>query len=189
VSLVNSHSTYFTYSLSLSLSLSHTHTQILVGTNQGLYKHPFEDFDSKKSLIHIDRIGYRVPSSQSHIVKQRSLTPHLDCAPEHMYECVGKKFPRWRPIQCLLSLSDTGMKKNQGGFEACLGFHQKFRKYFDSKSKVRSISDFTAIRDLREIQVEHISLGAGDAVFWDQRVVHANAVRNDSDRPRICVYV
>ena len=161
--------------------LEHTY-----GTNRGLYEHPFEDFDASKSLIHIDRIGYRVPSSDSK-VKQRSLTPHLDCAPEHMYECVGKAFPRWRPIQCLLSLSDTGQNKNEGGFEACLGFHRQFRAYFESKSKVRSVSDYTAVRD-KSLRMEHVSLSAGDAVFWDQRVIHANAVCNVSKRPRVCVY-
>ena len=161
--------------------LEHTY-----GTNKGLYEHPFENFDASKSLIHIDRIGYRVPSSDTK-VKQRSLTPHLDCAPEHMHECVGKTFPRWRPIQCLLSLSDTGQNKNEGGFEASVGFHRMFRQYFDSKSKVRSVSDFTAIRD-KSIRLEHVSLSAGDAVFWDQRVIHANAVCNNSKQPRMCVY-
>ena len=100
-----------------------------------------------------------------------------------MHECVGKEFPRWRPIQCLLSLSDTGQNKNEGGFEACLGFHRQFRAYFDSKSKVRSVSDYTAVRD-KSLRLEHVSLSAGDAVFWDQRVIHANAVCNESKRPR-----
>jgi hypothetical protein len=36
--------------------------------------------------------------------------------------------------------------------------------------------------------MEHVSLSAGDAVFWDQRVIHANAVCNVSKRPRVCVY-
>eukprot|EP00939_MAST-03C_sp_MAST-3C-sp1_P002849 g2849.t1 len=190
-------------------------------SNDGIYAHDFGSFDPYRPLAHVDRVGYRLPddawekaaasddgednnsetnlsspssSSQRRSRKrrvQRSLTPHLDCAPLAMDECAGKPFKRWRPIQCLLSLSDT-LERNQGGFEGVPGFHREFRSYFldrRSPDSIVSVSDFTSIR-ARELvsRVRHVPVPRGAAVFWDQRIIHANSARNESDVPRACVY-
>lgn len=83
--------------------------------------------------MYIDRVCFRVPEiiSQKFRVKKkslhRSLTPHLDCCPHKLYTS-EKEFPKWRPIQAFISLTDT-LKINEGGFEAHPGFHIKFNDW------------------------------------------------------------
>ncbi len=64
-------------------------------------------------------------------VLQRSLTPHFDCCPTAMHEGKGKQFPRWRPIQCMLSLTENEAPET-GGFECVRGFHRHFAQYYSS---------------------------------------------------------
>eukprot|EP00940_MAST-03C_sp_MAST-3C-sp2_P001431 g1431.t1 len=178
------------------------------GTNEGIYTHAFADtkvdVDEQRSpvLAHIDRVGYRLTERDSRSAGegtdaasrarkrrlQRSLTPHLDCAPFNMNACLGKAHKRWRPIQCMLSLTDT-TKSDCGGFEAIPGFHRQFEAYFRHRTDVVSKGDFTAIRydDLLK-RVRHVAVPAGAAVFWDQRIVHANSLRNAGNEPRAVVY-
>ena len=73
------------------------------------YIHPYGEFDFKKGYFYVDRVCYRVPDLISKSLSinkslQRSLTPHLDCCPSNMFNST-KKFPKWRPIQCFLSLT------------------------------------------------------------------------------------
>ena len=157
---------------------------------------------------------------------QRSLTPHLDCCPTAMHTGGGKGFPRWRPIQCMLSLCDTP-DKNCGGFECVAGFHREFAQYFRGRGDMRKrmtveeedeaatetteaarwqrevaqggalkppvcVGDFCPIRPREDKQVigrfQHVPVAAGSAVFWDQRIPHANAYRNGSGEARSVVY-
>jgi hypothetical protein len=95
----------------------------------GIFTHPFGKFDSQKGYMYIDRVCFRVPDSISklfgHTKKtslQRSLTPHIDCCPQHMYEDVGdKKFSKWRPIQAFIALTDS-LEPDVGGFEGDFKF-------------------------------------------------------------------
>jgi hypothetical protein len=181
--------------------------------------HPYGgdvDFETK-GYCYIDRVGYRLPTELAQewgdrIYKrntntdlttatskkkkklrslQRSLTPHLDCCPDTLYENTNK----WRPIQCFVSMTDN-LEANTGGFEAVLGgFHRKF----DEWARIRNTSDngvasasqpapclgeYTHIRPKEDMEVMkrvcHIPVKAGSAVFWDNRIPHANAYRNDS---------
>jgi hypothetical protein len=137
---------------------------------------------------------------------QRSLTPHLDCCPETLFS-VEKEF-KWRPIQCFVSLT-TNLEANTGGFEAAPGFHREFHGWaanrppsvFSKKIKgeVQAIAvpapclgQYTHIRPKEDAaimeRVQHIPVRAGSAVFWDNRIPHANAYRNESDQPRTVVY-
>lgn len=144
---------------------------------------------------------------------QRSLTPHLDCCPDTFFSPDKSK---WRPIQCFISLSDTP-EPNMGGFEAAPGFHRQFNRWaadrapttqtLKKKQQIRGkrvvteeevffpapcIGEYTHMRpgedsDVME-RVQHISVRAGSAVFFDNRTPHANAYRHDGNRPRTVVY-
>jgi hypothetical protein len=81
---------------------------------------------------------------------QRSLTPHLDCCPHNLYSsekvCVLisvmiqiiaisnitpvklKKFPKWRPIQAFVALTDS-TNADEGGFEAAPRMHAEFDQW------------------------------------------------------------
>mmetsp|Transcript_5993 Transcript_5993/g.13961 ORF Transcript_5993/g.13961 Transcript_5993/m.13961 type:complete len:408 (+) Transcript_5993:65-1288(+) len=182
--------------------------------------HPYGgdvDFENK-GFCYIDRVGYRLPTelaqewgglihkcntgvaSTSKKKKklrsvQRSLTPHLDCCPDTLYENTNK----WRPIQCFVSLTDN-LEANTGGFEAALGgFHHTFDQWAKSRNNEATTTDhsttvknkpapclgeYTHIRPKEDADVMkrvcHISVKAGSAVFWDNRIPHANAYRNDN---------
>jgi len=145
---------------------------------------------------------------------QRSLTPHLDCCPETIH--ILEKKTMWRPIQCFVSLTDN-FEPNTGGFEAAPGFHRIFHQWAKGRPKSSRIvkrpytsgekdeiktevvedsppcvGDYTHIRpnldgDVMK-QIIHIPVPAGSAVFWDNRLPHANSYRNDSMVPRAVVY-
>ena len=185
-----------------------------------LWQHVHGPFDSTKLFAHVDRVGFRVPDSVSRAHSsgprrplQRSLTPHLDCCPRTMlsgaesFGASGKQLPRWRPIQCLLSLSDTS-QANYGGFEAVRGFHHEFAAYYeaccvdsgvaDSTTPIsapplpRCVFDYCHIRPREDASIisrfEHIACPAGGAIFWDQRIPHANARNHLGHVPRAVVY-
>jgi len=194
--------------------------------------HPYGAFDCQTGYCYIDRIGYRIPTKLAEQLGaeveteqpqsgkkiktrrprqalQRSLTPHLDCCPDNMYENKTK----WRPIQCFVSLTDNLLPKT-GGFEAVRGgFHRNFdtwAKYrpptvfaskkgngIDATTITTSISapcvgEYTHIRPKEDRNVmqriQHVPVKAGAAVFWDNRVPHANAYRHDGVVPRSVVY-
>ena len=108
-------------------------------TSEGVWSHPYGVFDHQEVWAHVDRIGFRVPDSISELhakgskTLQRSLTPHLDCCPSDMYGSSEKQFARWRPIQCLISLTDTSLS-DSGGFECVSGFHRRFDAYFEGRA-------------------------------------------------------
>jgi hypothetical protein len=176
------------------------------------------DIDFSKGYVYIDRLGYRLPSTLSQSwgdrihsgqkkkklrSVQRSLTPHLDCCPENLF----KQTSKWRPIQCFVSLTDN-LEPNTGGFEAAPGFHKNFDEWarqrrqhagengnYDSAVSNRTslcVGEYTHIRPKEDAevmaQIKHIPVKAGSAVFWDNRIPHANAYRNDSDDARVVVY-
>jgi hypothetical protein len=137
---------------------------------------------------------------------QRSLTPHLDCCPETLFSV--EKESKWRPVQCFVSLT-TNLEANTGGFEAVPGFHHEFHGWaanrppsvFSKKMHgsvqetavpASCLGQYTHIRPKEDAaimkRVQHIPVPAGSAVFWDNRIPHANAYRNDSDQPRAVVY-
>ena len=168
-----------------------------------VWAHPYKIEDQNKAFAHIDRIGCRFPddivqSFDSRRQFQRGLAPHMDCCPNDINGTGGKKFPRWRPIQCLLSLTST-LDKNEGGFECVPKFHRKFKQYYENlgntpgagtdRSKVTFVGDFTPMRDPDVIkQYKHIPIPAGAALFWDQRLPHANSMKNESNTTRRCIY-
>ena len=136
---------------------------------------------------------------------QRSLTPHLDCCPGTFFSETNAK---WRPIQCFVSLT-TNLDQNTGGFEAASGFHRDFEEWAASRPpsvisrKINGISrktavpapclgEYTHIRPREDSgimkRMKHIPVTAGSAVFWDNRIPHGNAYRNDSDHARVVVY-
>ncbi|KAL7546247.1 hypothetical protein ACHAWF_009582, partial [Thalassiosira exigua] len=140
---------------------------------------------------------------------QRSLTPHLDCCPETYDDVEGKV--KWRPIQCFVSLTDN-LEPNTGGFEAVPGFHREFRSWArDGRRRRRRpgspsrgdgssatsrplpcVGEYAHLSpsDDGEIlrRTEHVPVRAGSAVFWDNRIPHANAYRNDGREARAVVY-
>jgi hypothetical protein len=204
--------------------------------------HPYGgDIDFSKGYVYIDRVGYRIPTDRAQelgerihkssknttttttasksskkkklLSLQRSLTPHLDCCPESLYEGTAK----WRPIQCFVSLTDN-LEANTGGFEAVRdGFHRSFDEWArhrpptavfvkrktehnnnSTSTRVEEfhtaacLGEYTHIRPKEDAdvmrRVAHIPVRAGSAVFWDNRVPHANAYRNDSNVARAVVY-
>ena len=136
----------------------------------GDFWHPHEGVDGDVHF-HVDRVAHRAGGAGG----DRALSPHLDCNPFDMYP-EGR---RWRPLQCLLSLQG-GLEANEGGFECVKGFHKEFHSYPFQKNAGHGI-DFYAIREpdlLKRFQ--HVKVPAGAALFWDRRIPHANARRNDS---------
>lgn len=181
--------------------------------------HPYGAFDCKKGYLYMDRIGFRLPTKLAQELGalinpekkkkarnlQRSLTPHLDCCPENLFNNATK----WRPIQCFVSLTDN-MEPNSGGFEAARGFHREFEHWAktrpptvltqknadgmltESKIAAPCIGQYTHIRPKEDKdvmdRVKHIPVPAGSAVLWDNRLPHANAYRHLGDTPRVVVY-
>lgn len=183
--------------------------------------HPYgRDVDFDRGYLYIDRVGYRLPTELSeawgaihaaatrkkHRSIQRSLTPHLDCCPNALYENVAK----WRPIQCFISLTDTP-EKNQGGFECVPGFHRTFATWAKNrpatillqkdkesgeqvavKVKPACVGEYSHIRPKEDasvmVRVRHVPVKAGSAVFWDNRIPHGNSYRNDRSIARAVVY-
>ena len=54
------------------------------------------------------------------------------------------------------------------------------------------MGEYTHIRPKEDVdimkRIKHIPVKAGSAVFWDNRIPHANAYMNNSDHSRIVVY-
>mmetsp|Transcript_22809 Transcript_22809/g.56361 ORF Transcript_22809/g.56361 Transcript_22809/m.56361 type:complete len:358 (-) Transcript_22809:1741-2814(-) len=179
--------------------------------------HPYGEFDCEKGYVYIDRICYRLPTRLSEELGdsinnerkkrarpiQRSLTPHLDCCPDKMYNS-----SKWRPIQCFVSLTDN-LDANTGGFEAAKGFHTEFDLWKSARLPAQvskkemgvettvlvpasCVGEYTHIRpkEDREVmeRVQHIPVSAGSVVFWDIRIPHANAYRHNGTDPRAVVY-
>ncbi len=235
------------------------------GMDGSLWSHPYGSLgNSSMPYVHIDRIGCRLPDSinmQSGTSRrtrlQRYLSPHLDCCPTNLHGGGGKRWPRWRPIQCLLALTST-LEPNQGGFECKIathpipsllmlivimvltltltlkkalidkksleenheslhivyihmytyisptvpgvkGFHKDFEGYYatnggddHSRQPPKCVGDFAAIRPREDHELlsrfENIPIPAGSAVFWDQRIPHANAQYNTSNDCRLVIY-
>ena len=175
--------------------------------SSGIYDHPYGVFDPLKSYMYIDRCCYRVPDSISNLfgkgkrTLQRSLTPHLDCCPQRLFES-SKEHPKWRPIQAFIALTDS-IDKNQGGFEACLGLHKRFDEWTTNRKPNHNtageevpppcVGEFTPIRPKEDLDVisqfQHIPCKAGDLVCWDYRIPHANARKNETTAPREVVYI
>lgn len=167
------------------------------------FEHPFGAFDANKGFMYVDRLCYRVPDGISEAIKtskktlQRSLTPHLDCCPTDRFS--GKK---WRPIQCFVALTDT-LEPNWGGFEICPEHHINFdawvanRPYTQNKDGTTSpppcVGQFTPIRPKEDQDIierfQHIPMKAGDVVFWDYRIPHANAQHNYAPHAREVAYL
>ncbi len=92
--------------------------------DDGIWSHPHGSLDSSSvPYVQINRIGCRLPdtiniqSGKSRRTRlHRCLSPHFDCCPTNLHGGGGKRWPRWRPIQCLLALTST-LEPNQGGFE------------------------------------------------------------------------
>jgi hypothetical protein len=183
-----------------------------------VWHHPYGSFKCDKGYLYIDRICYRLPTKSARNLGekinsdrkkkarsiQRSLTPHLDCCPDTYYQTNAK----WRPIQCFVSLTDN-LEANTGGFEAAKGFHHDFEEWAKNRQPTvivkkekgstteiqipaACVGEYTHIRpkEDREVmeQVCHIPVSAGSAVFWDNRIPHANAYRHDGSIPRAVVY-
>jgi len=178
-------------------------------TCNGIYHHPYGTFDSRKGYMYIDRVCYRVPDKialpngvNKRKALQRSLTPHLDCCPHKMYDS-NKEFPKWRPIQALISLTDT-LEPNHGGFEACLGLHSEFDDWIkrrlptmdNDNNKISDppcVGEFTPIRPKEDKDIidrfQYIPCKKGDMIVWDYRIPHANSRYNNSSVSREAIYI
>jgi ectoine hydroxylase-related dioxygenase (phytanoyl-CoA dioxygenase family) len=189
--------------------------------------HPYGAFDPSIGYSFIDRIGFRIPTQLAEELGadvtfngeqptkmtkkrptpiQRSLTPHLDCCPDNLFNDKAK----WRPIQCFVSLTDN-LRENTGGFEVARGgFHKRFHKWAAERppttiTKKESsgeritisiaapcVGEYAHIRpkEDRDVMqsVQHVPVAAGSAVLWDNRLPHANAYRHTGIDPRCVVY-
>lgn len=188
-----------------------THEQLSAAQEQFKW-HPYSKFDPAQGYAYIDRVGYRIPtqlatrlgttSKKNKIIPiQRSLTPHLDCCPENPFPHNTK----WRPIQCFVSLTDN-TAANTGGFEAVPGFHREFADWASQRPPTLvtrkggetvslpapCVGEYTHIRPREDAailkRVQHIPVTSGSAVFWDNRIPHANAYRHEGTEPRVVVY-
>lgn len=174
--------------------------------NHPFFENPIdESFDPRKGYMYIDRLCYRLPeaiSDRSNSKKksiQRSLTPHLDCCPTDMKSLnSNKEFPKWKPIQCFVSLTDS-LNPNEGGFECVLGHHKNFAEWTSNRKPNANgdpppcIGDFTPIRPIEDKELiskfQHIPVSAGSLVCWDVRIPHSNAKQNNSVLAREVIYI
>jgi hypothetical protein len=113
--------------------------------------HPYGPFECTKGYMYIDRIGYRLPTlvaeglgeringekKKKARAVQRSLTPHLDCCPDQLFDTTVAK--KWRPIQCFVSLTHN-TEPNTGEFEAVA--HCRFHGIFDEWALTRAPTTF-----------------------------------------------
>jgi hypothetical protein len=170
------------------------------------YQHPFGGFNPRQGYIYLDRLCFRLPElysrpigclSKKHAI-QRSLTPHLDCCPDSLFDNPNKEYPKWRPIQGFLALTDS-LHPNEGGFEACLGHHLSFdtwaraRRPSPGMTHAPCVGEFSPIRPGEDQEIldrfQAIPCKAGDLVCWDYRIPHANARYNNAAYPREVVYL
>lgn len=169
------------------------------------YQHTFGSFNPRHGYIYLDRVCFRLPeqysrpagSSKKEAI-QRSLTPHLDCCPDSIFQNSSKEFTKWRPIQGFLALTDT-LHPNEGGFEACLGHHIGFDEWArrrilsPGKTTAPCVDEFSPIRPVEDKEIldrfQAISCAAGDLVCWDYRIPHANSRYNHAASPREVVYL
>lgn len=188
-------------------------TKQQLSPHQEEYKwHPYGAFDPSQGYAYMDRVGFRIPtqlatrlgtaSKKNKIIPiQRSLTPHLDCCPEDPFP----QNTKWRPIQCFVSMTDN-MEPNTGGFEAASGFHREFAAWASDRPPTIAtrkggktvaipapcVGEYTHIRPHEDAdilqRVQHIPVTSGSAVFWDNRIPHANAYRHEGPDPRVVVY-
>jgi ectoine hydroxylase-related dioxygenase (phytanoyl-CoA dioxygenase family) len=174
-------------------------------SNNENFNHPYGEFNPNRGYMYIDRICYRIPTAISNLFAtgnnkkflQRSLTPHLDCCPHDMYPTNALK---WRPIQAFIALTDT-LQANEGGFEACVGFHKNFdtwaiqrpSSFTDPKQPPPCVGNFSPIRPKEDEFIikkfQHIPCKAGDLVCWDYRIPHANSRFNQSNISREAIYI
>jgi len=146
---------------------------------------------------------------------QRSLTPHLDCCPDKFFD---EDNPKWRPIQSFISLSDTLEANQGGfevarGFHRDFAHwaahrpptvvvkrkkarpkHQPHETSYQETTEFPApcVGNYTHIRPKEDAavlqRVRHVPVPAGGAVFWDNRLPHANAYRHLGATPRAVVY-
>lgn len=163
-----------------------------------LWAHPYGKLDLEKAWAHVDRVCFRAPDAATTRGRrriQRPLAPHVDCCPYDMHPANAR---RWRPIQCLISLSG-GLHPNEGGFEAVRGFHREFAAYYANRANAKGVKaldgcvgDFIAVNNADDAPIidrlEHVPVPPGAALFWDRRLPHASARWNNSRLPRRAVY-
>ena len=177
------------------------------------------DHRNALGYAYLDRLCYRLPTTLSEEIGQaaasaknmsakkrkkatlqRSLTPHLDCCPDTYDTATGKS--KWRPIQCLVSLTDN-LEPDTGGLEVAPGFHHEFRSWTNTRAPTVAkegspmpapcLGEYTHMRPTEDAtvmqRVQHVpGVCAGSAVFWDNRLPHANAYRHNGTEPRAVVY-
>eukprot|EP00455_Lapot_gusevi_P038395 TRINITY_DN4303_c0_g2_i1.p1 TRINITY_DN4303_c0_g2~~TRINITY_DN4303_c0_g2_i1.p1 ORF type:complete len:359 (+),score=25.62 TRINITY_DN4303_c0_g2_i1:91-1167(+) len=170
-----------------------------------LFAHPYGPFNPHHVYAYCDRVNFRLPTALANEVRNssnlgRGLGHHVDCNPYFMYDKFltqdenfhPKPKTKWRPIQGLVALTPN-VGPNLGGFEALPGFHKEFEEFFrtheDEISKPNSEfyvfgPKHRAVTD-RVVTIEY---KAGDAVFWDTRIVHRNAEFHHGDQPREAIY-
>lgn len=167
------------------------------------FQHPYGDLNWRNGYMYLNRVCYRVPDriSKQHAARksrplQRSLTPHLDCCPNSLYNS-GKEIPRWRPIQSFIALT-SNHEASMGGFEAVVGFHREFKTYFADRQRENNLKSAVCLGDFSPLttsydkvvidRFEHIAYEAGSLVLWDWRIPHANAYHHYGEMPREVVY-
>ena len=211
---------YAMYCRSSTYHLSNNNKEEEEEDNLSYRCHPFlseemnDEFCCTTGYVHIDRVGYRLPTKLAQQLGkskkrplQRSLTPHLDCCPDTFYDTSHTHKTMWRPIQCFVSLTDTETS-NTGGLELVPKFHRNFHQWIhnrpltasdttttisnDSSHKSLCFGEYTHLRPMedREVmkQIQHIPVKAKSMVLWDYRLPHANSYRNDCNIPRSVVY-
>jgi len=149
---------------------------------------------------------------------QRSLTPHLDCCPDTFFsegkskwrpiQCFvsltdtlnaneggfeaakgfHRNFHRWTKerLPTRQVVKHKQQKQQQPGRGKCIVMEEEI--FFPAPC----IGDYTHIRPVEDRaimeQVQHVPVRAGSAVFFDNRIPHANAYRHNGTEPRAVVY-
>jgi len=174
-----------------------------------LWRHGYGDnIDVDKEMYaYVDRAGFRLPDALGDgRFKQLGIKTHVDCCPRSVLGdgASGEAVKRWRPIQCLVALSDTA-SADCGGFSCAPGFHKSFATHFSLKADQPPV-DATGRRTASgavchgaflplahdtevDAAVVHVPIPAGSAVFWDQRLPHRQEQRHNGVEPRSVVYV
>jgi len=170
-----------------------TYDTVLSGTyakNDGIFTHPFGVIESP-TIPYIDRVCYRTPGEGGialHI-DRNPLDPYLTSAPP------DKRLSKWRPIQCLVCLTDH-FGTEDGGLRVVPGFHKRIDYYFarsrEARDAIGTGGEFFRFKDRAHTSLERelqpVIAPSGAMVLWDNRLPHATCERLNTGDTREVVY-
>lgn len=158
---------------------------------------PFGYFDDV--IAFVDKVCWRLPDC---IMKEGGLNLHIDRNPIDPYltsnsDISNTKLSRWRPIQALLSLTDS-YGSDGGGIKVVKGFHKTIDDFFSKDPTIYDeiggmTGEFFRMGSRKYYAIQNkchpIDVPAGSLVCWDNRLPHSTCNNLGGNDTRECVYI